>query len=344
MNQQTRVRPTKRQLLWGGGIVVVSLLAISILGGYIWEWSYTGIVKGNNFPKRTLWDWLKLLIVPAALAIGVYWLNRRQTERERNAQAAQRARELEIESERAKDEALQAYLGHMSQLPLELRSLEGASQNAQELLMHVARARTLTVLQRLDGRRKRSVLQFLTEGGLIDRGNSSIGLRGADLSDADLNEARLNDTDLREVNLRGADLRGADLRGADLRGADLSEANLSGLREADLSKAGLGGKQLFLATGESLATPGLREFGLTNAQMQALYQGIAKLRDANLNEAVLTDATVTQTQLLLCDSLQSATMPNGQKYVHWLKSTEGQLFYAEWHRKHAAADGTNGGP
>src|SRR5215207_8388530 len=321
MNQQTHVRPSKRQVLWGGGIVVVSFLAISILGGYIWEWSYTGIVKGNDFPKRTLWDWLKLLIVPAALAIGVYWLNQLQTERERNAQAAQRARELEIESARAKDEALQAYLGHMSQLPLELRSLEGASQNAQELLMQVARARTLTVLQRLDGRRKRSVLQFLTEGGLIDRGNPSIGLRGADLSDADLNEARLNETDLRGANLRGADLRGADLRGADLQGADLPEAILCGLREA-----------------------GLREFGLTNTQIKALIQGIAKLRDANLREAVLTDATVTQTQLILCDSLQSATMPNGQGYAGWLKSPEGQWFYRALLEKQGAEDGTNGGP
>jgi len=323
---------------------VVSFLAISILGGYIWEWSYTGIVKGNDFPKRTLWDWLKLLIVPAALAIGVYWLNQLQTERERNAQAAQRARELEIESARAKDEALQAYLGHMSQLPLELRSLEGASQNAQELLMQVARARTLTVLQRLDGRRKRSVLQFLTEGGLIDRGNPSIGLRGADLSDADLNEARLNETDLRGANLRGADLRGADLRGADLQGADLPEAILCGLREADLRENGLSAKQLFSIPGDSVTPPGLREFGLTNTQIKALIQGIAKLRDANLREAVLTDATVTQTQLILCDSLQSATMPNGQGYAGWLKSPEGQWFYRALLEKQGAEDGTNGGP
>jgi hypothetical protein len=321
-------RRTARLLLWTSAIVAV--LAISILIGYPY-----GI---------TLWDWLMLLIVPAALAIGVYWLNQLQTERERNAQAAQRARELEIESERAKDEALEAYLGHMSQLPLELQSLEDADGNAQELLMQVARARTLTVLQRLDGRRKRSVLQFLFEGGLIERSDPIIGLRGADLSDADLNEALLNETDLREVNLRGADLRDADLRGADLQGADLSEANLSGLSEADLSKTGLGGKQLFLIAGDSLTTTGLRSLGLTNTQMKAQFQGRAKLRDANLRVAVLTEATVTQTQLLLCNSLQSATMPNGQKYEDWLNSTEGKWFYAAWLRKQGAEDGTNGDP
>jgi len=176
--------------LWAAGIFFVALVFLLIvLGGYVQEWKWTGLVVDANYRKRALWDWLELLIVPAALAIGVYWLNRRQTEREREAQAAQRERErgaqaaqrereLEIERERAQDEALQAYLVHMSQLPLELQSLGDADRNAQELLLQVARARTLTVLQRLDGRRKRSVLQFLTEGGLIDQSNPVIGLRG----------------------------------------------------------------------------------------------------------------------------------------------------------------------
>jgi hypothetical protein len=183
--------------LWAAGISFVALVFLLIVLGYVQEWKWTGLVVDANYPKRTLWDWLELLIVPAALAIGVYWLNRRQTEREREAQAAQRERErgaqaaqrereLEIERERAQDEALQAYLVHMSQLPLELQRL-GDADRAQELLLQVARARTLTVLQRLDGRRKRSVLQFLTEGGLIDRSNPVIGLRGADLSGAALN-------------------------------------------------------------------------------------------------------------------------------------------------------------
>ena len=34
----------------------------------------------------TLWDWLELLIVLAALVIGGFWLNRAQREREREAQ------------------------------------------------------------------------------------------------------------------------------------------------------------------------------------------------------------------------------------------------------------------
>ena len=77
--------------------------------------------------EKSLWAWLDLLIVPVVLALGVYLLNRAQSERERKAEVAQqvrereaaearRERELEIENERAQDEALQAYLDQMSQM------------------------------------------------------------------------------------------------------------------------------------------------------------------------------------------------------------------------------------
>jgi uncharacterized protein YjbI with pentapeptide repeats len=124
-------------------------------------------------------------------------------------------------------------------------------------LCTVARARTLTVLGRLDGGRKGSVMQFLYESGLIykertllkasdliERRHNIVSLHQADLSDADLSwayliEADLSDADLREANLIGADLLRANLIGADLRGADLREINLIGanLRGANLSGA-----------------------------------------------------------------------------------------------------------
>ncbi len=78
----------------------------------------------------------------------------------------------------------------------------------------IARVRTLTVLPRLNGRRKRSVLQFLNESGLIDKDKRIVDLTGAGLSGANLLEA----------NLLGANLSGANLRGAELGGANLSES------------------------------------------------------------------------------------------------------------------------
>jgi len=73
-----------------------------IVYGYLARPGWIG-VSGKKF-----WDYLELLIVPAALAVGVYLLNRAQQEREQA-----------VESQRAQDEALQAYLDHMSQLLIE---------------------------------------------------------------------------------------------------------------------------------------------------------------------------------------------------------------------------------
>ena len=80
-----------------------------------------------------------------------------------------------------------------------------------------ARARTLTVLGRLDSGRKGRLLQFLYEADLIDRQKPVVELTGVDASDADPSRAILG----------GADIRGADLNGADLSGAVLVEADLS---------------------------------------------------------------------------------------------------------------------
>jgi len=105
----------------------------------------------------------------------------------------------------------------------------------------LARARTLTVLPSLDGFRKRSVVEFLYESGLITKEHSVLDLQGADLSGANL-----DGSDLRWANLDGAVLSGTKLSEAYLSGADLSETNLirANLRGANLSEADLRGVAL----------------------------------------------------------------------------------------------------
>jgi hypothetical protein len=183
---------SKRPPWWG--IAIAGLALVGMVGvisyGYLARPGWVGIAD------KKFWDYLELLIVPAALAIGVYLLNRRQEERDREADAtrehereateeARRQRELEVENQRAQDEALQAYLDQMSQL---LTDKDRPLHRAQvgDSLSTVARARTLTVLTRLDGVRKRSVLQFLYESGLITKDHIVVDLRGADLTDAHL--------------------------------------------------------------------------------------------------------------------------------------------------------------
>src|SRR5215207_6311578 len=207
--QQSRWRPTRRQLLWASGIVAV--LTVAVLIGYRYD--------------ITLWDWIKLLIVPAVIAGGDLWFN-----------AQQREREQHIANERAQDEALQAYLDQMSDMLIPNNDQPSLSdEHPPDSLKTVARARTLTVLPRLAGDRKARVVQFLYESGLIHRGGAVLDLSGADLIAAYLIAVDLKEVDLRLANLSGASLRGADLQ-ANLFRADLSGAK--GWTEEQLALAG----------------------------------------------------------------------------------------------------------
>ena len=295
---QSRWRPSRAQLLWAGGMIAV--LAISVLIGYRY-----GI---------TLWDWIKLLIVPAVIAAGIatgsVWFNRQQ-----------QVREMQIASQRAMDEALQAYLDQMSQLIADKeRPLRRARPGDD--LSTVARARTLTVLTRLDGERKRSVVQFLYESGLILRVRRVLDLRGADLSGVNLIRVVLIAINLYRANLSRAKLNGAHLEGADLSWANLKEAELpvAHMEKADLNGANLEGAKL---QGADLSGSLIRSYGKMEI---AVVVGEANLNRANLEGAWgITNRELAQQT----SALEGATMPNGQKYEDWLKDREGRKEDAE---------------
>jgi hypothetical protein len=151
-----------------------------------------------GFRGKTFWNWLELLVVPLApVGIGFAFDLRQQGIED---QRAERARE--IEEQRAQDDALQAYLDQMSTLLLEKDLCSSTEDNATEDSKEartLARARTLTVLGRLDPNRKPQVMQFLLEAdlvGSVDESGPIIGLRSADLSRANLFNADLINADL----------------------------------------------------------------------------------------------------------------------------------------------------
>jgi hypothetical protein len=271
-------RLTTKQLVW--------ILRIGIVFGILF-------VVGYPY-KITVWDWLDLLIVPAAVAFGALWFDQRQRTRENQAEKEsrrreqemedlQRERELEVETQRAQNAALLSYLDRMDDMLLRLRDTTRRLQT-QDPTIHslvladtltLIRTRTLTVLEPLAGRRKGTIMRVLSESGLLDKEQSTtINLRDADFSVADLKIMNLIDHDLRGVSFTNANLGDANLSGTDLRGADLAGADLSG----------------------------------TN------------LRGANLRGADLSHSNVTADQLETCRSLEGATMPNGQKCEDWRRS------------------------
>jgi hypothetical protein len=131
-------------------------------------------------------------------------LEAQRAQQAQNTEQAQRQRELEVGSQRAQDDASQAYLDQMSFLLLDKDRPLRQSREGDEVRT-LAWARTLTVLSRLDGAHKGIVVQFLYESNLVDRRQRVVDLRGADLEQADLSQAELSYADLPNADLRGAE-------------------------------------------------------------------------------------------------------------------------------------------
>ena len=342
--EQSRGQSAGRQNLWGLGLIIALGFLIIVLCGYTFGWKWTGLVTDDNYPKRTFWDWLDLLIVPIVLAIGGYLFTRSEN------QATQAAAER-----RAQDEALQAYLDQIGQLLLdENRPLRQTDDDAVRTL---ARARTSTVLTRLGGARKGSVVRFLYESGLITKDDPVLILDEVDLKQADLSGANLSRADLsgailiganlshanlseallHHANLRSANLRDAGLHGASFRGADLSEANLvrNDLHRANLSGANLSGALLHHAN-------------LHGANLSGANLGGAILHRVDLSGA----EGWTDMQLRTARSLTGATMPDGHRltseyenndntYEKWLKDRKALEEDGRTNKPRSGEDGEN---
>jgi len=260
--------------------IVVLVVAIALIFAEV-------RVYGAGFTGKTLWDWLGLLAslaIPVVVAFGTLWFTTQQGRVSDAANERQHETELQIATDNQREAALQSYIDKISELLLEKDLRE---PQPEDEVRTIARVRTLTVLPRLDKVRKRSVLQFLHESGLIEKGKSIIDLNGADLSEANLEganlyQANLSGADLSFVRLEGTDLSGADLSGADLQEASLAGANLEG---ADLSEANLEGANLWKAN----------------------------LEGANLEGANLSETNVTKEQLKTAKSFEKATTPESSR-------------------------------
>jgi uncharacterized protein YjbI with pentapeptide repeats len=313
-------------------IFVVGLIALIVLVilGTIFQWNWTGFGLDTTDPKqhaKTLWDWLQLLIIPAVLAIGGYVFNLTASRNEQQSTQLRDQTEREITADNQQEAALQTYIDKVSELLLEKQLRESAQDDE---VRNIARVRTLTVLPRLDSARKRSILQFLYESGLLKKEKCILDLTGADLSGTNLRLA-----DLREADLTGAILKEADLRGCDLSEAILKETDLSGanlwhvyLRGVDLSEANLSSANLVYVhfreadlAGANLSKADLREADLREADLTGASLKNAELKDANftgaiLRFAILTGAkSITSEQLDQAQSLQKATLPDGSKHA-----------------------------
>ena len=323
---------------------------VVILGGYLFHWDWAGF-NGKIKSGKTLWDWLQLLIIPAVLAFGGFVINLTISRGEQEATKQRAKTEREIADDNQREAALQGYIDKMSELLLHEKLRE--SQQTDEVRT-LARVRTLTVLPRLDGKRKGSVLQFLHEAKLINQDKGIVSLEGAnlretklfgsdltganlykaDLFGAELTECLLNKANLIETNLSNANLSNADLRGASLFQANLTRANLTRalLVGVNLSGANISRVSLF---GAFLVEADLGSADLSRADLMRADLGGANLNGADLSKTILRETNLTMVNLSGADltgadllgakvdqkrldqakSLKGATMPDGTKHL-----------------------------
>jgi hypothetical protein len=238
----------------GFAVLLVLVLILFIFLAYRFGWDWTGFSSGTNQitikstsngnytatisqPLKSLWDWLNLLgvlAIPAVVGLGAAWYTAQQGKvSERENKDNQREKALQDYIDKMSELLLNQHLGELlpdGKAAQKYRQQQNGNIKDElkpeyEAVLKIARVRTLTVLPRLDAKRKRSVLLFLHESGLINRYKTIVYLWGADLSGADLSH-----TNLLEANLTGTNLRAVDLSGTKMRSVILYKADLSGAK------------------------------------------------------------------------------------------------------------------
>ena len=286
-------------------------------------------IDWTGFNKKTGWDFLQLLIVPAVLSFGAFYLQYEAKQRDDKAAFYRANQERKAADDKAKQDTLTKYFDQMADLLLKEKLLQTLRNPDSEIFV-IGRSKTVTVLQSLDPNRQHLVIQFLKSADLNGEVKFSIldafeflyikvfwkkGL----LYKAQMSNTNLNGADLREANLDGANLREANLDGANLSqanldGANLSQANLDGanLREADLRGANLFGADL-------------RGADLSDANLSQAYFEFANFNKANLDGANLHNANLIGADLrgsgLLHANLRGADLKLAKLNIKQIEST-----------------------
>jgi uncharacterized protein YjbI with pentapeptide repeats len=284
---------------------------------------WKALYRKTGWRGKTLWDWQALLFVPVTIALIAALVSQYQTIQQLRIEQKRAQSELEVVTQRAQDEALQAYLDQMSHLLLE-KDLRSSKEGS--VVRTLARARTFAVMQRLDTQRNQTVVRFLGESKLIATDGPTTGL----LKGASLDHADLAGVDLRFADLSDADLQGANLHMASLKHANLREVDLSGA--ASLSSATLEGADLSHSdlSDSDLSDTNLKNANLIGANLENTNLSNAKLKFADLSSDIsMANAYVTSLKnadlssaFLLGADLNGAEMPNADLSHAWVSDAD----------------------
>jgi uncharacterized protein YjbI with pentapeptide repeats len=273
-------------------VVIVFIIGTHLHWNWPALWLWLGVAQKNHHgqwvAKKTLWDFVQLLIIPIALAATGIWFNFRQRRFELEIAQKNRDADRENQQEAERETILQTFLDRIELLLLE-RDLRKSEEGSE--VRHIARGFALSALRGLDPYRKSTLVRFMYESGLINKINPIVDLMGADMTKIQIERVIFYKSSLARVNMAGAHMRKTNLANSILAKATLSHADAVG---AGLSASDLTGARL---DGADLTNAYLRGSNLKRANLRGAVLRGAHLRRANLTDADLTGADVTDADL-----------------------------------------------
>lgn len=207
-------------------IVAVVALTLNIVSNFKW----------SGFQKKSLWDWLQLLVVPLILAISAFYLNYASAAKDKYLAGVQQERDAELAIKQKQQDVFKTYLSQMQNLLL--KDTDQVQRNLSPRYKALATALTLTALDELNGERKGKVIAYLAKSDLINKDNPDVDLLNANLkgieleniilTNVNISKAHMQNAKLSKVQFTASDLRGANFSGATLDDVFFSESNLIG--------------------------------------------------------------------------------------------------------------------
>ncbi|MGK7885754.1 MAG: pentapeptide repeat-containing protein, partial [Crocosphaera sp.] len=191
-------------------VLIILFLVISVVSFSKYQWS--------GFQNKKFWDWLELLFVPIILTLGVFFLE---------VQAESRQERLELLKQ--EQQAMTEYVKNVKDV---IKVTNNSEDDQLELSLanrKLIEAFTKIILLEISPERKRRVIAFLHELGLINLAKNNISI--IELGDANLTNAKLNDLNLSNTNFRNTELIGVDFTGTNLsrasfRGTKINNVNI----------------------------------------------------------------------------------------------------------------------